>query len=151
MKTKPRNYKSSKRICGFTLLEVLVSMLILAIGVLGIAALQLKGLKYSNDSALRSQVSILAYSISDRMRMNRTNVASYINDHTVTTTAPTGCTETTAADATNDLACWHLQVFNAMPPTSTANITASGNFYTVALKWFDRENIPHEIGYTFQP
>lgn len=137
---------------GFTLLEVLIAMLILAVGVLGIAALQFKGLKYSTDSALRSQINVLAYAIADRMRMNRANAASYIGDYTLTTTAPTGtCNNATASNAANDLVCWRTQVFNALPPTSEANITASGSFYTVSLMWNDREGDSHTVEYTFQP
>jgi type IV pilus assembly protein PilV len=148
---KQNKVNNFRRQLGFTLLEVLVAMLIMAIGVLGITALQFKGLKYNTDANFRSQISILAYAIADRMRLNRSNAASYVGDYTLTTTAPTGCNNTTAADATNDLACWRSQVFNALPPTSTANITASGNFYTVTLAWSDREGDSHSIGYTFQP
>ncbi len=87
------------------------------------------------------------------MRMNRTNVASYVGGYTLGATAPAGtCSNATAADATNDLLCWRTQqAFNALPPTSTANITSNGNFYTVTLTWTDRELDDHAIGYTFQP
>tara|TARA_R110002072_G_C7974566_1_gene535218 strand:+ start:2785 stop:3234 length:450 start_codon:yes stop_codon:yes gene_type:complete len=136
---------------GFSLIEVLVAMLILAIGFMGIAALQFKGLKYNTDALLRSQINILGYDIADRIRLNRSNAASYVNDYTILTTAPTGCTQATGADATNDLNCWHLQAYNALPPGSTANITAAGGQYTVALAWTDREGDTHTINYTFQP
>jgi type IV pilus assembly protein PilV len=56
---------------GFTLIEVLVSLVVLAIGLLGIAKLMLLS-SHSNDSAyLRSQATALAYEMLDNMRANR--------------------------------------------------------------------------------
>jgi len=60
---------------GFTLIEVLVSMVILSIGLLGIAKLMLYSSR-SNDSAyLRSQATALAYEMLDDMRANSTQAA----------------------------------------------------------------------------
>ncbi len=55
---------------GFSLLEVLIAMLILSIGLLGIAGLQIKGQQYNHVSYLRTQAIFLAYDIMDRMRVN---------------------------------------------------------------------------------
>ena len=58
------------RAAGFTIVEVLVSLVILSIGLLGIAKLVLYS-AHSNDSAyLRSQATQLAYEILDNMRAN---------------------------------------------------------------------------------
>lgn len=55
---------------GMTLIEVLIAMLILAIGLLGAAGIQLNALKYT-DSALKStQASFIAYDLLDRIRAN---------------------------------------------------------------------------------
>lgn len=55
---------------GMTLIEVLVSVLILAIGLLGAAAIQLRALKYTDGSAKSSQASFIAYDLMDRIRAN---------------------------------------------------------------------------------
>jgi type IV pilus assembly protein PilV len=60
-----------QRIGGFSLLEVLVSLLVLSIGLLGLASLQANAMKYNHSAALRSQATALAYDIADRMRANR--------------------------------------------------------------------------------
>ncbi len=71
---KVTNLKTQRRVNragGFTLVEVLVSLVVLAIGLLGIAKLMLFS-SHSNDSAyLRSQATALAYEILDDMRANR--------------------------------------------------------------------------------
>ena len=141
---------------GFSLIEILIAMLILAVGVLGIAALQFKGLQYSNDAHFRSQISNLVTDIADRMRINKTNAASYVSTYTLTTTRPSGCNEVTGASATNDLNCWRGQVWDALPPLSKVNISdAGGGLYTITLGWPDRETVAandtRDLLFTFQP
>lgn len=71
---------SAARSAGFTLVEVLVSLVILSIGLLGIAKLMLLS-SHSNDSAyLRSQATALAYEILDNMRANRVEAAAHNYD-----------------------------------------------------------------------
>src|SRR5262245_8151399 len=53
---------------GFSLMEVLVAMLVLAIGLLGLSSLQAQSMKFNHDAFVRSQATILAYDIMDKMR-----------------------------------------------------------------------------------
>ncbi len=62
---------------GATLLEVLIAVLVLSVGLLGVAALQASALRNSQSSYERSQASILTYSLFDAMRADMANVASY--------------------------------------------------------------------------
>ncbi|MFO1372001.1 MAG: type IV pilus modification protein PilV [Candidatus Competibacteraceae bacterium] len=62
---------------GFTLLEVLIAIVVLSIGLLGVAALQMVSLKNNQSTLFHSQASVLAYDIIDRMRVNRKEVANY--------------------------------------------------------------------------
>lgn len=55
---------------GFTLVEVLVALLILSIGLLGLAGLQAGGLRSNHSAYLRSQAVMLAHDMADRMRSN---------------------------------------------------------------------------------
>ena len=57
---------------GFTLLEVLVALLILSIGLLGLAALQANTLKINHGALQRTQAIFLTYDMMDRLRANRT-------------------------------------------------------------------------------
>ncbi|RMO83780.1 hypothetical protein ALQ33_02494 [Pseudomonas syringae pv. philadelphi] len=63
-------HRTRHRQTGMTLIEVLVSVLILAIGLLGAAAIQLNALKYTDSSTMRSQASFIAYDMMDRIRAN---------------------------------------------------------------------------------
>ncbi len=69
---------------GVTLVEVLVAVLVLSIGLLGLAQLQMTSLRQSQSALLRSQATLLAYDITDRMRANPGGVtAGYYNQPTV--------------------------------------------------------------------
>ncbi|MFK5893788.1 MAG: type IV pilus modification protein PilV [Pseudomonadota bacterium] len=70
--TKTKTNKSS----GFTLIEVLVTVVILAIGLLGVANMQILGLTYNQNAYYRSQATQLADGIVEKMRMNPDGVAA---------------------------------------------------------------------------
>lgn len=55
---------------GMTLIEVLVAMLMLTVGLLGAAVVQLNALKYTDSARMISQASFIAYDLLDRMRAN---------------------------------------------------------------------------------
>lgn len=149
MKTNSNQITQSR---GFTLIEILVAMLILAIGVLGIAALQFKGLQYNQDAYFRTQINFLVYDIADRMRLTTGEPDDYLlANYVIPANQPGGCDETLAT-AANDLLCWYQLIWTALPPGSTADITNDGGgLYTIDLNWTDREGINHSIEYTFQP
>jgi type IV pilus assembly protein PilV len=55
---------------GFTLLEVMIAVFVLAIGLLGVAALQMTGVKNNHSANIRTQATELSYNLADRMRAN---------------------------------------------------------------------------------
>ncbi|MGB5832394.1 MAG: type IV pilus modification protein PilV [Thiohalocapsa sp.] len=67
---------------GFTLIEVLIAAVVLSIGLLGLAALQAKGLRSNHSSNLRSQATLMAYDMADRMRANLNGYEGGFYDNT---------------------------------------------------------------------
>lgn len=65
---------------GFTLIEVLIAVLIIAIGLLGLAALQTVALSNSNISSLRSIASIDSENVTEMMRANIAGVNTNVYD-----------------------------------------------------------------------
>jgi len=59
-----------KKLCGFSLLEVMVAMVIFSIGLLGLASLMAQSTRFNNSAQYRTQATYLAYDILDRMRAN---------------------------------------------------------------------------------
>jgi type IV pilus assembly protein PilV len=62
---------------GFTLIEVMIAVVVLSVGLLGVAALQLTSKKSSHQAWQRAQAVLLADSILERVRMNPSAAASY--------------------------------------------------------------------------
>lgn len=98
---------------GFTLLEVLIALLVLAIGLLGLAALQTTGLRSNQMATQRTHATQLAYEIADRMRANlagsytadKDNVVTAIrNDYALASCTP--APDPTVNRANDDLATW---------------------------------------------
>jgi type IV pilus assembly protein PilV len=121
--------RSRARRRGFSLIEVLVSIMVLSFGMLGVASLLAKSLSGSHTSSLRTQAIVLADDLADRMRANRaTAVATAPNNYegiapaenrcrathyTHRHAAPVACTpQQLAAD---DLFDWQAQLAAALP------------------------------------
>jgi len=65
-----------RHVRGLTLIEVLVTMVLLGVGLLGLAGLQLRGMQVNQGSTFRSQAAILAEDLADRMRTDAATVAA---------------------------------------------------------------------------
>lgn len=95
---------------GVGLIEILIAVLVLSIGILGIAALQTRALANNNSSMSRTQATIASYSILDAMRADRVNALAGSYNQTVTA----GSCPTTSAT----LAQYQLQQWCLSYPTS---------------------------------
>ncbi len=152
------NFKKYNR--GFTLMEVLVSLVVISIGLFGIAGMQLQSLKTSHDSYLRTQAAFLAYDMIDKMRGNRTaaiagayNTAidaappnSLTND-CYSASAGFGCDENELAQF--ERALWKCELGfyssnvctaqNIAPSLSNGrgSVSIAGNQVTVTVDWED--------------
>lgn len=78
-----RSYRGRprRRCTGIGLAEVLVALLVFSIGMLGLAQLQVIGLRSSHESHLRGQAVLLAADLADRMRANRLGVVALDGTH----------------------------------------------------------------------
>lgn len=120
---------------GFSLIEVLVTILILMIGLLGLAGLQVRALTSQMESYQRSQALILLKDMADRIEENRINAANYV------TTTPLGTDFGTCAasgvGSAGDLCEWHNALLGAAEVDSSGNkvgamIGARGCIYQTA-------------------
>jgi len=76
MSSFPRCANRCTRACvsGFSLLEVLISLVIMSVGLLGVAGLISTTLKGNDSAYMRTQATAQAYNIIDRMRANMDGV-----------------------------------------------------------------------------
>lgn len=103
---------------GFTLIEVLVSALLLSIGLVGLAGLQAASLSNNQNSFMRSQVTALAYDLADRMRSNVAGANALAYDP-LDAALTSGCASTSgctpAEMAQHDLAEWNAAIATYLP------------------------------------
>tara|TARA_B100001250_G_scaffold332268_1_gene297619 strand:- start:4493 stop:5062 length:570 start_codon:yes stop_codon:yes gene_type:complete len=166
---------------GFTLIEVLVALLIVALGMLGNAMLQLQGMKNSNDAYMRSQIGIIASEIADKVRANRECQEKYAEPgnffadaYTVGTSTIGGtCSYTSelgSAGMANERSCIGKILEQSLPAGTVVNLTInekffkptrggvtsasnskSINLFTLKIRWTDRDGEEHNIDYLFDP
>jgi type IV pilus assembly protein PilV len=117
---------------GFTLLEVLVAMLILSIGLLGLAGLMASSLRNNHSAYYRSQATWLAYDVIDRMRTNRPNAVAYVVDM--------GAASADAAMAGIDITDWKATIANTLPAgdgSVAVAVAGEARTVTVTIQWDD--------------
>lgn len=101
---------------GITLIEILVTVIILSIGFLGLASVQLAGTKNVTNSQNRTLATLYAYDMVERMRANIAGIdnSSYHDSSTKTATDP-NCTTCSFSDqAAKDVFEWK-QLIEASP------------------------------------
>jgi type IV pilus assembly protein PilV len=120
---------------GFTLTEILVTLVIISVGLLGVAGLHSMSLRNNFDALIRSHASALADEIADRMRTNRTRALA--GDYNITIGATR--TGTTLADA--DLIAWKQRLTAQLPngDGSVALAVAPSRLVTITIQWGERD------------
>jgi type IV pilus assembly protein PilV len=116
---------------GVSMIELLISMVIFAFGMLGLVGLQTKTLAYGQSGLYRSQATALTDDILDRMRTDRANAKSG-NWDTAFGNASSYITGTQIYQT--DLKDWKAQV-EALLPSGQAQITVNAGAVTVTIQW----------------
>lgn len=125
------------------MLEVLVSMLILSFGLLGLAALQISGLKSNHMGYIRTQAAQLAYDIGDRIRANPgAGTAGTYNGNTYTAgytvTSEVSCVGKDNVCTSANLAEFDKQQWTAgvtALPGGSGSVASNGGNYTITVCW----------------
>ena len=126
---------------GTSLIEALVTILLLGVALLGMAMLHAQSFKFSTGSYARSQANMLASEIMDRIRIVATDpTAPAISGYTVTNPGGSCIYDGSVASnavITNDLNCWYNKLGDNLPGASSS-ITQSGNLFTVTINWTEQ-------------
>lgn len=112
---------------GSSLIEVLIAIVVISIGLLGLAGLQTTSIKSNHSAYLRSQATLLAYDLSDRMRASKTAALSGNYN--------TGSSHSDKTD-------WEALLTQMMGSEVSSTVTRTGNEFTITITWNDiRGNI----------
>ena len=148
-----RSLRKASGHCGFSMIEVLVTIVIIAFGLLGIAGLQVRLQMSEMESYQRSQALLLLNDMANRIATNRNNAASYVT----TAANPMGegmvCPTTTATVAQRDLGEWCNAMQGAGETTNSGAskvralvggrgcVESVGSDYLVTVVWQGRTPI----------
>lgn len=112
---------------GVTLLEVLITLVVLSIGLLGLAGLQTVSLQLNQGAVVRSQAANLAYDITERMRANWDALDEYVID---IGDDPDSTGDLVEADLTE----WRTALAR-MLPQGTGSVAVDDRSVTVVVQW----------------
>ena len=125
---------------GATLLEVLITVVILAVGVLGAVKMQILSLHGVNSSYNHGLAAHLANDMADRMRINSVSVLADSYNHAAAPAAYPDCAAvacTTAQLASFDVGNWQAEIANTMPGITGQVERGAGNNFVVTIRWDD--------------
>lgn len=123
-------FRHGHRDNGFSLIEILITVLVLAIGLLGLAGLQGTSLRNNQSAYVRTQATNLAYEIVDAMRANVTVARAGGYDIAY------GTGPSSSGIAQDDLTNWRTRVSTTLP-TGDSEIVRAGGIFTIRIRWDD--------------
>lgn len=154
--TRRVSMSTTRSDAGFTLLEALIALLVLSVGLLGLAALQARGIAFGHDAYVRSQATMLAYDMIDRMRMRGLNgvsgaaIVAALDRYIDAGTTADDCADAATWESAvieDEYACWQRAIQLALPSgsatiarTAGAGTTTNPNddTYQIVITWRDR-------------
>jgi len=123
---------------GFSLIEALVSLVVISVGMIGIASLYGQGLGASRTALFRTQAVNLAADMADRIRANRAATTLYEGAAADSNCDPVDNRNCTIAEmAAHDLWQWRAQVQAQLPAgAGTVSVdTTTPPTYTIRVTW----------------
>lgn len=127
-----------RRAEGFSLIEALVALVVLSVGMMGIAAMYGQGLAATRSAQFRTQAVNLAADMADRIRVNRLGGAAYAGAGAANDCGPAGAGCTPAEMAADDLFSWNRQAAQLLPNGQTQVLYDGGTApptYTLRVSW----------------
>lgn len=134
-----QNQQSRRSLRGFTLVEVLIALIIMSVGMLGIASLYVQSMQAGRTSLFRHNAVTLAGDVADRMRANRTAGAVYEDPAGADNDCIAGATNCSAPEmAMQDILIWKQQAQDTLPNgdvTIVFNNAVTPPTYTIQVSW----------------
>ena len=133
---------------GFSLLEVLVTMAVSALALLGAAMLTMHAMKFNHSGRYRTQAVVLSADIAERIEANKeaATVGGYALPAGTTVTSSKDCAVNacTATElAVNDLSQWATTVASALPGGTyqiAQSVAGNPTTYQIVVSWIDRRD-----------
>jgi len=125
---------------GFSLVEVLIALIIMSVGMLGIAGLYVQSMQAGRTSMFRHNAVTLAGDVADRIRANPRAGVAYAGFGADSGCVAMGIDCDEATMAANDIFLWDQQVVDSLPAgdvTVAFDDTVTPPTYTIAVNWVE--------------
>lgn len=114
---------------GLSMIEVLVTLVVVSAGLLSLAFLQAQAVRFVSDANSRTHASMLASDITDRMRVNAEIADQYAVSDLGDPCNPLG------VSVTDELNCWYRSLATALPNGTGSVTDEGGGRYTIRVSW----------------
>ena len=139
MRLNPANNRIGQVQRGFSLIEVLIALIIMSVGMLGIAGLYVQSMQAGRTSMLRHNAVTLAGDVADRIRSNPRAGIAYADADGADSGCVNGTVNCTELEmAAHDIFLWQDQATETMPNglvTITVDDSVSPSNYTIEVSW----------------
>lgn len=146
MYANPFSRSRRRRLLGGSLIEVLVSVLVLTFGLMGAAALQVRALRNNQSSYEHAQMTVLVHSMFDAMRANITDVDAGGYEMPDWTCAVPGASSLAGRDRANWIANLQAQI----QPGACGRISCTARECRVGIRWDDARATGGSATQTFE-
>lgn len=134
---------------GVGLIEVLVTLLVLSVGLLGMLGLQAKVMQFNQGALYQTRATVLAQDIMDRMRANPQKAGLYVSNFDSAVLVATNCSNNTVVCSTTeladyDLAEWRNSIISVLPSGKGQILTnndPTNPVFTITLQYDDSRSV----------
>jgi len=133
--------KPNKQQTGATLIEIIITVLLLSTCLLSMGIMQKRSLQFNQSAFMRSQANIYVYDILDRIRLNKTDLVSY--------NVAYGGSVTGTSVAATDLIAWRDNIKRYLPDGDGAIVcNSTTKSCQISIRWSEEQMFSKKTGDT---
>lgn len=133
--------KLTKQHAGATLIEIIITVLLLSTCLLSMGIMQKRSLQFNQSAFMRSQANIYVYDILDRIRLNKKDIASY--------NVAYGGSVTGTTVAATDMIAWRDNIKRYLPDGDGAIVcNSTTNSCQISVRWSEEQMFSRKAGDT---
>ncbi len=120
---------------GGGFIELLVALVILAVGLLGVLSMQARGLSSNQRALFATDASLIVYDVADRILAYNDLTPTVLDEYVINITSATVACNLNCTTSEDDIAGWIQAVSGSNLPSARLRITYTAPVYMINLAW----------------